>query len=168
MRVVAARRDQRQRPAVEAVLENHEAVALLPPGLELVLARGLERRLHRLGARVAEEHRVGEARRGQALGKPGLLGDPVEVRCVPQALRLPGQRIHQMGMAMARHGDRDAGAEIEESSTVRGVEIGTLAAFERDVQTRIARHDGRNHDCSPILGGRRGPRDAHICLPPAI
>ena len=56
--------------------------------LRLVVARHLDRAFHRLGAGIAEEHRVGEARRAQPLGEPLALRDAVEVGDVPELARL--------------------------------------------------------------------------------
>ncbi len=65
-----ARRDRRQRPAMEGAFEGQHAVALgMAPG-RLALARHLDRRLVGLGARIGEEHEVGEGRLGEAGGEP--------------------------------------------------------------------------------------------------
>ena len=55
-------------------------------------------------------------------------------------------RLDQMGMRVAGGGHRDAGAEIEVSPAIRRVQIRSLAALERDVESCIARHDGWDHD----------------------
>ena len=60
-----------------------------------VAARELERRLVGLGARVAEEHALGERGVDEALREPQrrLVGEPV--RHVPERARLLGQRADQ-------------------------------------------------------------------------
>ena len=56
---------------------------------------------------------------GGTLGQPLLLGDAVEVGGVKQLLRLLGQRVDHMRVAVAERVDGDAGGEIEEASPVR-------------------------------------------------
>ena len=59
-----------QRAAVEGALEGDDAVALRLAARRLILARHLDRAFHRLGAGIAEEHDVGEARFAQPRGQP--------------------------------------------------------------------------------------------------
>src|SRR3546814_11327580 len=62
-------------------------------------------------------------------------------------LGLPGERFHQMRMAVAERRHRDAGGEIEETPPVAGKQPGALAALESDVHAGVARHDFWNHGC---------------------
>ena len=78
--------------------------ALGPARLVLVAARQLDDALHRLGAGVAEEHLVGEAVRGQALGQARALGDLVEVGDVPQLGRLLGECGDQVRVGVGSRG----------------------------------------------------------------
>ena len=64
--LLAAGGDGRQRAAVEGALEGDDAEALGLAVRRMVLARHLDRALDRLGARIGEEHVVGEGRRRPA------------------------------------------------------------------------------------------------------
>jgi hypothetical protein len=54
-------RDRPDRTAVKGVLEGDQLVALRVAADVVIAARGLDRALDRLDARIGEEHRVGEA-----------------------------------------------------------------------------------------------------------
>ena len=145
--------DAGQRPPVEAAVEDDEAGALRASGLEMVFARRLQAGLDGLGARIAEEDGVGEARRDQPFGEPRLARDAIEVRAVPELRRLGAQRLHQPGMGVPGRRDRHAGAEVEETAAVDRLEPDPLAPLERDVRAGVARHHRRYHLASSIEDG---------------
>ncbi len=66
---LAAGGDGRQRAAVEGAFEGDGAETFGLAVDVLIAARGLDRALDRLGARIGEEHLVGEGRGDQPLGK---------------------------------------------------------------------------------------------------
>src|SRR3546814_4927475 len=74
----------------------------------------------------------------------------------PQFRGLLLDRPDQMRVAMAERGHRDAGAEVEITSTVGGVEVRTLAPLEREVHPRVSRHQCFAHDTAPSVP-RSGP-----------
>jgi len=84
----------------------------------------LDRRLHRLGAAVAEEHRVeaggGDAHQG--LGGRDELGMVGGARDVPEPVDLLAHRAHHHGVAVAEVGDPDAAGEVEHRPSVEGVQ----------------------------------------------
>src|SRR5262249_30245214 len=75
MLLLAASRQRGERASVEGTLESDDAVAFRPAARRLVFARHFDRAFHRLGAGIAEEHDVREARRAQTLREPLALGD---------------------------------------------------------------------------------------------
>jgi hypothetical protein len=137
---LAAGGDGRQRAPVEGVAEGDGAVALGRAAAGLVDARELERGLHRLGAGIAEEHAVGEARGGKPLGKACLRRYLVEVRDVPEPLALGFQRGDRVRMRMAEAGHADAAAEIQIALAVCGEEVRPLAPLEGEVEAAIIGH----------------------------
>ena len=91
---------------------------MVPPPLGLpvhvvIAPRQLDGAFAGLGARVAEEHLVGERHLAQPLGQPLLAGDAVEVGAVPELAGLLGERGDQLGMGVAQRVDGDAAAEIQ-------------------------------------------------------
>ncbi len=146
---LAARRDGRHGAAVEGIVAGDDAIALGLADLVEILAHDLDAAFHRLGARVGEEHRVGEGRIDQPLGQTLLTGDAEHVRGVPQLLALTDQRIDQMGMGVAERGHRDSRGEIEIALALRGEQIGALAPLEREIDPGIDRQDRWNHERLP-------------------
>ena len=137
--------DRRQRAAVEGALEGDDAVAEGIADLVEILANELEATLDRLDTGVGEEHRIGEARGGQALGQALLAGDVIEVRGVPQLARLLGERRDEGRMTVPEPGDRDTRREVEIRAPVRGDQESAIAPLERHVGPSVGRHNGRNH-----------------------
>src|SRR6185437_15826228 len=86
--LVAGRRDRRQRAAVEGALERNDAIAFRLAVGRLVLTRDLDRAFNRLGAGILEEHGVSEGRRAQPVGQPLAFRNAVQIRDVPELLRL--------------------------------------------------------------------------------
>ena len=70
----------------------------------MVAARGLDRAFDRLGARIGEEHRVGEGQVDQPLRERLALRRAVEVRDVHQRRRLLLDRLGQMRDGRGRAG----------------------------------------------------------------
>jgi hypothetical protein len=145
MLLLAAGRQRRQRAAVECALESDDAIALRLPIGGVILARDLDRALHRLGARIAEEHEIGEALRAQPLGQPFPLGHAVEVGHVPDLAGLFGQRRDQSRVAVSEHVHGHAGGEIEVALAVVGGQPSAVAPLEGEVGARISRHQARRH-----------------------
>ena len=77
--------------AVKAVACGYEPGPARLPAVVMVAARQLDHALHRLGARVAEEHLVGEGVLHQSSRQPLAIGNLVEVGNVPQLGRLLDQ-----------------------------------------------------------------------------
>ena len=111
--LVAGGGDGGERAAVEGALEGDDAPPLGLAVGEVVAPRQLDGALAGFGARIAEEHLVGERGLAQPLGETLLAGDAVEIGAVPQLARLLGQRRDQLGMGMAQRVDGDAAGEIE-------------------------------------------------------
>src|SRR3989449_104638 len=96
------------RSAVERAREGDDL------GLPGPLARELERRLVRLGARIAEEHAARERPRHELLGEPLAGLGAVQVGDVNEPARqCLVDRITDDGVIVAERVDRDAGHEIE-------------------------------------------------------
>ena len=143
--VVAAGGDGGQRPAVEGAVESDEMESLGMAVHRMVLARGLDRPLERLGPRVGEEHVVGEARGREPFRQPFRLRDLEQVRRMPQVLRLFGQGGNEMGMGIAERGDGDAAAEIEVALALRTRQPHAVAARESEIVSGIGRKQRRRH-----------------------
>ena len=162
-------RDRGQGAAVKRTADGDDPPAAGGAGSAVILADQLDAAFPGFDTGIAEEHRVGETVRHQPFGQPLLIGDAVEVGDMPQHASLPGQRIDQMGMAVAEAVHRDAGREIQISSPVGGEEERALAPLERDIGPRIGRHNGWDHDwvgfAAPpmcfcrvrVIAGRDGP-----------
>ena len=144
------RGDRRERTAVEALAERDNLVAAAV--LAAPLARQLDRRLIRLGARVAEEDLAAEARELDELrGELRRRLVREEVRRVRQLRRLVPDRLHHLRMAVADIVHADAGREVVEDETVDVTHGDALAAREHD-RRRIGRHDGALVLVEDVLG----------------
>ncbi len=124
---------------MERALEADEAEALRLAGVGHGAAHHLDHALVRLGARVAEEHAVGERRVDQPLRQPFGLRDAIQVGGVHHLGGLLGDRLDQMRVAVAERGGGDARPEIQESSPVDRPQPGALAPLEREVGTSVVR-----------------------------
>jgi hypothetical protein len=131
-----ARRDRRERAAMEGALEGDGAETLGVAVDELIAAGGLDCPLDRLGARIGEEHLVGEGRRHQPFGEAALAGNLVEVGEVPYLGGLLAECGHEMRVAVAQRVDGDACAEIEVALAIVGDQPAALAPFERQGRPR--------------------------------
>ena len=150
---------RRQRPAVERAVETDDVD---PLGLALgpvILARGLDRALDRLGPRVREEADVGEGVVGQQLRQLLLVGDPEDVGRVPEFLGLILHRLHQLGVIVPQRGHRDAGHAVEIGLAFGGIESRALASLERQRGACVDAHD-------VIAGNGGGGRLGHGVSPP--
>ena len=131
-------------------------------------ARHLDRALERLGAGVAEEHRVGERMRDQALGQLLLGLDAVEIGAVPELLGLRLEHRHQVRMGVAEQRDRDAAAEVEIAAPGAIEQIGALAALEGDRGPLVNRQQRRHGSVGHGGWSRRwGLKEHHRCIVPA-
>ena len=132
------------RPAVEGAEE----------GDDLAAAGGatgqLQRRLDRLGAAVAEEHRVepGGGDAHQRLGRGDELGMVGGARDVPEPVDLLVHRARHRGVAVAEVGDPDAGGEVEHRAPVEGVQPGSLGGVHHEVA--VPAH-GRRYQLAVLL-----------------
>ena len=133
--------DRRQGAAVERAVEADDVD---PLGLALgpvILARGLDRALDRLGAGIGEEHLVQAGGVGQHLGQLFLARDLEDVGDVPELLGLVLHRLHQLGVRVAERVHRDAGHAVEIGLSVRGEQARALASFERQRGAVVDAHD---------------------------
>jgi hypothetical protein len=80
----------------------------------------------------------------QALGQTLLRLDAIEIGAVPELLRLPLQHRHEVRMGVSEQGDRDAAAEVEVAAPGAIEQVGTLAAFERDLGPFVDRQERRH------------------------
>ena len=159
MALLPAGEDRRQRPAVERALHADDPGLVRVAARMMIFADHLDAELDRLGARIAEEHRVGEGVAHELLAHLLLAGDGEDVRAMPQLVRLIGQRLDQRRMAVAEAGHGDAAGEVQESSAVGAVKVGAFTALESDIRPPVCRHEGRDHDpVSFVWAGRRFPR----------
>src|SRR5205823_13759935 len=143
------RQQRDQAPAEKRALPAHHPVALQMPGLHLVYADHLDRPLARFGARIVEEHGIGEAVGSEPLGEPLLPRDLEQVRAVRELLRLRGNRLDQARVAMAERGDGDAAGKVEKFAAVGRIEIEAFAPLDGDVPPAIGRHYSWNHGLTP-------------------
>ena len=147
-------RDGRHRPPVKGVVEGDqfETVLVAPFGILMIGARGLDRRLDRLCARIGEEHRVAEGLVDQPLRQLLALRAAIEVRHMHQRRRLLLDRADQPFMRMAEQVDRNAAGEIEVAGAVLADQMAVLAAHRPDSAARIDGHErGNRHKQHPEI-----------------
>jgi hypothetical protein len=99
--------------AVERAVEADDVDPFSLAVDHVIATRGLQRALDRLGARIGEEHHVGEGVGAQLVGQLFLLGDPVDVGDVPELLALGLQRVDQHGVGVAQAAGGDAGHAVQ-------------------------------------------------------
>jgi hypothetical protein len=121
---------------VEAALEHHD-LAAAP-----VLAGELERALHRLGARVAEEHAPLERGVGQALGKSHRGLGVEEVAHVHEPARLPADGLDHRRVAVPELHHRDPSQEVEVLVALVVPQARALPAHELHGIARVGGHHG--------------------------
>src|SRR5580658_3244612 len=97
--------ERRQRPAVEGTFEGDDAIALGRAARRLVFARHLDRAFHRLGAGIAEEYVVGEARLAEPLCGALALRNLIEIGDVPHLPRLLFERGDELRVRVAQRID---------------------------------------------------------------
>ena len=117
---------------MKRIVEGDERMLVCIARARMIGSRGLDRTFDRLGARIGEEHRVGERCGDQALGQFFLAGNTPQIGDVPELARLFLYRLHQIGMGVAETGHRETAGEIEIASAVSRPQIGALAPFEGD------------------------------------
>src|SRR5690606_6132156 len=105
--------DGRKRAAMKRAFEGDGAEALRIALGIVVAARSLDRAFQRLGARISEEHAVGEAVLDETRTKTLLAGDLVEVRNVPELGGLLGEGGDQLRVAVAKRIDGNTGGKVE-------------------------------------------------------
>ncbi len=151
-------RDRRQGPAVKATPHADDVAAIARSVLLGPLTGELDRRLVGLGARVREEHAVGEGMLAEELGELGLLRDVKEVGHVDEGRRLLAQGAHHLRMAVAERRHRDPAGEVEVFLAVRVPDPRTLSSHQGDrvplgesheVLVRQLEHPLRVHSLSP-------------------
>jgi hypothetical protein len=144
----------------KAPFDGDDAEALGMPVRRVVLPRGLDRALVRLGARIAEEGVVEPGRLDEAPAELLLLGDAIHVRDVPQPLGLALQRLDEMRMAVTERVHRDAAREIEIGRAVGGEERDALASLERELRAGEGRQErvGGGHRAFLFVGSKQNGR----------
>ena len=124
-----------------------------------VIARQLDGRLGRLGARVAEErpHPAFDRHERRQFLREAHLRLVVEVRPrhVDELRRLVGDGLDDLGMRDAGGVDRDAGRAVEEDVAVDVLDDGAFAAGDDE---RIVARVGRRHELRVLLDDRLGLR----------
>ena len=138
---IAARRDGGERAPVEGALEGDQMELFRMTARRVILARGLDRTFQRLGSGVGEEHIVGEGLFNQALRQPLGLRNLEQIRHVPKLLRLLGQGVDEMRVAMAKAANGDARAKVEIARPVGRRQPGPVATLEGDRRAGIGRQD---------------------------
>ena len=94
--------ERRERAPVKRALERNHPVLLRLAAYGVILARHFDRALHRLGAGIGEEHRVGETRRGEPLSEPLRLGNAKQIGDMPDLRGLLRDRGQQLGVRVAK------------------------------------------------------------------
>ena len=125
-----------------------------PPGR---LARELERRLVRLGARVAEERLRAAEPLGEERGEPQHRLRPVEVRRVPEPVELRVRGGEWRRVAVAEPDDGDAGDEVEVRAALRRPRRGSRrrATIVTSARAYVGSTDrARQRDVRSALCGR--------------
>ena len=150
---LVGRADRRHRPPVEGVRKSDQLV-LVGIALGVMIApRGLDRAFDRLGARIGEEHRVGEGQVDQPLRQRLALRAAVEVRDMHQPRGLILDRLGQVRVAVTQQIDRDAAGEIEIFLAAFAVEIDPLAFDRPHRAPRVNGHERRDgHGAESFFG----------------
>src|SRR5215470_2840123 len=105
---------------MKGAFERDDAIALGLTIRRVELACGLDRALHGLGAGIAEEHELREARRAEPPRQPLRLRDAIEVGDVDQLAGLLADRSHEPWMAVAKRINRHTGGEVEITLAIGG------------------------------------------------
>ena len=151
------RGDRGQRAAVETAAEGDDDATLGGAALRACpLARELDRRLVGLGARVAQEHPLGETRGLRQFGGEAHRRLAVEdIAGVPEAAGLLGQHRHEAGVAVPEATHRDAGGEVDELAALDVPHATAKAACEHDVTRPVDRQHPALRVGDEGVGGRR-------------
>jgi hypothetical protein len=132
---------------VEAAPHRDDVAAVAGPVLLGPLTGELDRGLVGLGARVGEEHAIGERVVAEQLGELRLLRDIEEVRHVEQRRRLLAHRPHHPRMGVPERGDRDAPGEVE---VLLAVAVPDPHPVSPDQRHRIALGGGHHVPVRPL------------------
>ena len=81
--LLPARRQRRERPAVERAFEGEDPVAFRMAGGGVIFARHFDGAFKRFSPGIGEENGVGKTGVDQSAGKPFPVGNPVQIRSVP-------------------------------------------------------------------------------------
>src|SRR5262249_13192946 len=110
---------------------------------EMVTPGRLDRAFDRFRPGIAEKSPVREAHLAETAREPLLILDAVQVRHVPDGLRLLGQRRDETRMGVSKRRYRHAGGEVEIAVAVIGVEIGAFTPREGKLAARIGGKERR-------------------------
>ncbi len=135
--LVSAGGDGRQRAPVKSALEGDEAITLGRAVGRVEFSRGLDRAFHRFGARIGEEHAIGECRVDETPRQPFGLRNLKKIGHVPGLFRRRAQGRDKMRMRMAERIHGDAAAKIEVTVAIGGEKPSALATFEGEIRARI-------------------------------
>ena len=150
---VAASGERRQRAPVKRALEGDEAIALGSAIGRVKLARSLDRAFNGLGARIGEEHAIGESGVDKPAGQRLGLRNLEEIGYMPRLLGRRAQGFHKARMRMAKRVHGDARAKIEIAVAIGGDEPSALSPLEGEVRARISGKQRRSQKANSI--GRR-------------
>ena len=147
---LSAGRERRERAAVEGAFECDDADAFRMSADRVIFARHLDRAFHRLGAGIAEEHGVREARRAQPLARAARLAEcgkgSRRARASAPARSARRRAADAHGQARSpprRRRNRD-------SAAVGRRQPSAFAPLEGEVGTRIGRQKMRSHGQCPV------------------
>ena len=148
---IAAGGDGRKRATVKRAFECNEAIAFRLAVGRVIFSRGLDRAFHRLGARIGEEHKIGEGRLRQSFGEPLGLWDDEQIRDVPGLCSGGVQRCDEMRMRVSKRKHGDSRAEIEVAFAVATHEPNAFAPLESEVRSCVRIEKRRRQRRTPSL-----------------
>src|SRR5215211_4349553 len=119
---------------------EHDDLRLVDPPPVRALARELDGTLVGLEARVAQKDLPAQARLRQPLGQPHPRLRVVEVGDAAEAPGLPGDRLDDPRVAMARVVDRQPGEEVQVLAPLGVPQPDAFAAHELHWRARVRRH----------------------------
>src|SRR3954452_25587187 len=105
---------------MESAFESDDTIAFRLAVHRVELARGLDRALHRLGARIGEKHIVGKAFGAKPVGELLLLGYPEQIGDMDRLVCLARDRVGDLWMRVAERIHRNPGGEVEIALAIEG------------------------------------------------